>query len=97
MILFFVNQGMEKQAFRANLATYFMVLNLVAIVSFALGGIMTVEVFRYTLWLLPAMIVGAATGIKLSHKVDESLFHKIALLVVTVAGLLSTASGLGIL
>lgn len=97
IILFFVNQGMEKQNFRANLVTYFTVLNISAIVSFILGGIMTAEVFRYALWFSPAMIVGAATGIKLTHRVNDKLFRNIALLVVTIAGLLSIASGLGIL
>ena len=97
VILFFVNQGVEKQTFRANLAAYFTVLALVTIPAFALGGIITTAVIKYAIWFLPATIFGAITGIKLAHKVEEKLFRNIALIVVTIAGLLSIASGLGIL
>jgi uncharacterized membrane protein YfcA len=59
--------------------------------------VITAEVLQYSLWLLPATILGALTGIKLAHKVKETLFRNFALIVVTIAGLLSIASGLGIL
>lgn len=97
VILFFVNQGVEKQVFRANLVAYFTVLSLATIPVFVLGGIITKEVINHVLWFLPAMIIGVIAGIKLAHKVDEKLFRNLALIIVTIAGLLSIASGLGIL
>lgn len=97
VILFFVNQGVEKQAFRANLVAYFMVLSSATVFAFALGGVITTAVINYAIWFLPATILGAITGIKLTHKVDEKMFRNIALIIVTIAGLLSIASGLGIL
>lgn len=97
IILFFVNQGVEKQVFRANLVAYFTVLSLATIPVFVLGGIITKEVINHVLWFLPAMIIGVIAGIKLAHKVDEKLFRNLALIIVTIAGLLSIASGLGIL
>jgi len=97
VILFFVNQGVEKQTFRANLVAYFMVLSLATISAFTLGGVITTEVIKYAIWFLPATIFGAIIGIKLAYKVDEKLFRNIALIIVTIAGLLSIASGLGIL
>ncbi len=95
--LFFANQGMEKQSFRANLMAHAVVLTSAAVPTFMLGGLITTEVIEYTIWFLPALILGAITGIKLSHKVDEKLFRKIILTIITVAGLFSIASGLGIL
>lgn len=97
VILFFVNQGVEKQVFRANLVAYFTVLSLATIPVFVLGGIITKEVINHVLWFLPAMIIGVIAGIKLAHKVKETLFRNLALIIVTIAGLLSIASGLGIL
>jgi len=95
--LFFANQGMEKQNFRANLMAHAVVLTSAAVPTFMLGGIITTEVIQYTIWFLPALILGAIIGIKLSRKVDEKLFRNIILTIITVAGLFSIASGLGIL
>ncbi len=95
--LFFANQDMEKQSFRANLMAHAVVLTSVAVPTFMLSGIITTEVIRYTIWFLPALILGAITGIKLSQKVDEKLFRNIILTIIIVAGLFSIVSGLGIL
>lgn len=94
--LFFANQGMEKHTLRANLVTHAVVLTSVAIPTFMLGGIVTTEVIKYTIWFLPALILGTIIGIKLAHKVNETLFRNTILTVIIVAGLLSIASGLGI-
>jgi len=97
VILFFTNQGVKKRVFRANLVAYFMVLSLVTISSFILGGLITPEVIKYVILFLPTTIFGVTIGIKLAHKVEEKLFQDIALILVIVAGLLSIVSGLGIL
>jgi len=96
VIIFFTNQGLKKQVFRANLVAYFMAMSLVAISSFTAGGLITTEVIRYTILFLPAMIFGVAIGIKLVHRVEEKLFQNIVLIVVIIAGVLSVISGLGI-
>ena len=97
VILFFANQGIEKQTFRANLVAYFIVLGLAAILAFVIGGVITTEVINYALWLLPSTILGVMTGIKLVPRVSEKLFRNIALILVIIAGLLSVLSGIGIL
>ena len=97
VILFFTNQDVEKQVFRANLVAYFMSLSLIAFPSYFLSGLITMEVIEYTILFLPAMILGAIIGIKLVHKIEEKLFRKIALIIVIIAGVLSVVSGLGIL
>ena len=96
VILFFVNQGVDKQTFRANLVAYYLVVSLVVILAFVLSGVITTTVIQYAIWFLPATLLGTITGIKLAHKIDEKLFRKIALIVVTIAALSSIASGLGI-
>ncbi|TET58673.1 hypothetical protein E3J48_08660 [Candidatus Aerophobetes bacterium] len=97
VILFFTNQGISKRVFRASIAAYFMVLTLATIPIFAIGGLMTQEVITYTILFMPAVIIGALTGIVAAHKVGEELFKKIALVLVIFAGLLAIASGLGVL
>jgi len=96
IILFFTNQGVTKRVFRANVVAYFIVLDLATVFAFVLSGLITEEVINYAILLIPALIFGTFTGIKLVHKVDEKLFRNITLLVVTIAGLVSIASGLGL-
>lgn len=96
VILFFVNQGIEKRVFRANLVAFYMITSLLIIAGFVFSGIITREVINYAIWLLPATIVGTITGIKFTRQVDEKLFRNIALIVVMIAALSSIASGLGL-
>ena len=96
VILFFVNQGIEKRVFRANLVAYYMVSSVLTILSFIFSGVITREVMNYTLWLFPATVVGSITGIKLAHKVNEKLFRRAALIIIMIAAFTSIASGLGI-
>lgn len=97
VILFFANQGVEKQVFRANLAVYFVVLNLATITAYSLGGLMTTMVVTYAGLFLPALILGSLAGIRLAHRVEETLFRRVTLIVVIIAGLVSIGSGLGLL
>lgn len=97
VILFFSNQDVEKRIFRVNLATYFLVLNAITFPTQWIGGLLTREVFTYALWFLPALALGSWAGIKLSHRIREDLFRKIALVIVAIAGMLSVITGLGIL
>ena len=97
VILFLLNQGVEKQTFRANLVVYFAMTNSAAIIAHAFAGIIVREVFNYTLWFLPTAILGTLVGIKLALKASEKVFRNVALVIIIIAGLLSIASGLGIL
>ncbi|MFC1555773.1 sulfite exporter TauE/SafE family protein [candidate division KSB1 bacterium] len=96
VIFFLVNQGVEKQAFRANFAAFIMVMNISAALNYSIGGLFTAEVFGVAFWLFPAVIAGGLIGIWLSRRVNEIVFKKIALIIVTIGGLSSALSGLGL-
>jgi uncharacterized membrane protein YfcA len=95
-ILFFSNQGTEKQVFRANLTLFFTLLSLTAVTSQVFGGLLTKEILTYCVWFLPAMLLGVFTGVKLAHRASEAVFRKITLTVVGLTGLTAVISGLGI-
>ena len=97
VILFFNNQGIEKTIFRANLATYFLALNLLTFPTQWFGGLLTREVLIYALAFLPAMAAGSWAGIKLSGKINERLFRTVSLALVAATGLVSVATGLRLL
>jgi len=94
VILFFTNQGLKKNTFRANLVAYFMVLNFATLAFFYYRGFITPDVIRYSVWLLPSMVAGALAGIALSTKVDERVFRTIALVIVIIAGLIAAGRGI---
>jgi uncharacterized membrane protein YfcA len=97
VILFLANQGMEKQAFRANLIGYFTVLSVVTVAALSVEGVITTSTIQFVLISVPGMAIGALTGVALAGRVKEKLFRRIALSIVAAAGVLSIASGLDIL
>lgn len=96
VILFFTNQGMPKQVFRANIAAYFVFLNTVTVPAHVISGLFTGEALRYALLFLPTLAAGKFLGSFLSYKVPEALFHRVVLVVVFCSGLLAITSGLGL-
>jgi hypothetical protein len=96
VIIFFTNQGMSKNVFRANLIAYFLTLNIFSIPVFFLNGLMTGEVLTHSLYYLPGLLAGAVAGNAMTHKVPEDRFRKIALVVILLSGVLSILSGMNV-
>lgn len=94
VVLFFANQGVDPKEFRANLVFYFQVLNLIALPSFAIGGILTRDVLMLSLGLLPGALAGVGVGIWLAPRIAVALFRRISLVVVLLAGVGAVVSGL---
>jgi uncharacterized membrane protein YfcA len=96
-VIFYTGQGVEKQAFRANLAAFFIIQALFSIPTYIAGHLFTGTVVTYILLLLPALVIGGALGIKLAQRFDEGVFRRVTLWMVLATGLLSIASGLHII
>lgn len=94
VILFFSNQAVDKEQFRANLSFYFFVLNFLTVPIYFIVGIITWEVIKTVTIFLPALIAGSAAGILFSRKVNEVHFRRIALVLVAMGGISSLVSGL---
>ncbi len=94
VILFFANQGWDKEVFRANIISFFFGLNVVTLGSYIAGGLITKPVLIHSAVFLPAMALGALVGIRFAHKVSQLIFTRIALTLVTAAGVTSLLSGL---
>ncbi|WP_172195069.1 sulfite exporter TauE/SafE family protein [Saccharibacillus qingshengii] len=96
LALILSNQGMSKQAFRANLALNGVVLNIVSVLSFAAGGLLDSGTGHFLLWTLPAMGLGAWAGARAVSRFDEARFKQVSLWLILVSGLWTALSGLGI-
>ncbi len=94
VILFLSNQRVGKVHFRANLVTYFFLLNIITFVIFYVTGVLTGEILILSIMLVPPLPVGIIIGEYLSHKVSEDWFRRIALILVMIAGLTALFTGL---
>ncbi len=94
LVLFLRNQEVEKQTFRANLTSYFLILNVFTIPTYFLGGLITSEVISYSAYVLPGLVLGAFVGVKLGNKFDEELFRRLTLGLIIVTGILSIITGI---
>ena len=97
MILFFTNQGMAKQTFRANLVLYFTCVGLVAVLSLLVGGLISEEVLILWAGLLPAVAIGTLTGMWLARRTNQARFRQITLGVLILTGVAAITSGLNLI
>ncbi|MFC0472270.1 sulfite exporter TauE/SafE family protein [Halalkalibacter kiskunsagensis] len=86
VVLFLTNQGENKTAFRANLTSFSLILNIITIATFFVGGLINKEVMTYVFWFFPALFVGTFLGIKIASKVEQALFRKITLGLIIISG-----------
>jgi hypothetical protein len=94
VILFLAHTGVEKRVFRASLIAYFTLLGLTAIPTYILHGLINERSLIWILLLLPSMALGALLGARLSRRIEETVFRRIALLITLASGALSIAIGL---
>ncbi len=94
VILFFANQKVARHQFRASLAAYFLLLNIISVPAFIAGGLLTGETALNTLYLFPAVVLGVLLGIKLADAVSDERFRFLALIALGVLGIFSIVSGL---
>jgi len=97
VILFFTNQGMAKQTFRANLVLYFTCVGLVTVLSLLVGGLINEEVLVRWAGLLPAVALGTLAGMWLARRIDQARFRQITLGVLILTGVAAITSGLNLL
>jgi hypothetical protein len=94
VILFFINQDCDKSAFRANITLLYTILGLASFLGYIKGDLITGEIIKYSLILLAPLALGILAGMKLVQRVNETLFRRIALVILIVSGLTSIWTGL---
>lgn len=92
VVLFLTNQNTDKDVFRANLTFYGIATNIFAIMIFIAEDIVNASVLSFTILYLPALIIGVFGGIMLSAKINETLFKKLTIYLITCLGLYTAIS-----
>ena len=87
--LFLINQRWAKDTFRTSLALFFLTLQAFAIVSLAIGGILTFETLVMSVALWPSVLLGYALAVRVLPHIPQEAFLRIATVVVMATGLLA--------
>ena len=94
VILFFINQDCDKLTFRANITLFYVMQSTVSFLGYTQSSLMTGDVTKYSLLFFIPMTLGIIAGMKCTHRVNEVLFKKMALMILMVSGIASIYTGL---
>ena len=87
-------RGWEKDARRAVLQGFNLSILVFALVSLAVAGLLTVELWKLFLLAVPATMLGAWAGRRLYGKLDTARFGRVVLVLLIVGGVSLVVSGM---
>lgn len=73
--------------FKSNLQGYFIISSIAVVVSHALNGNLTPEVWRLFWWTTPFIAVGLIAGLSLDRLLNPATFRRIVLVLLVVMGI----------
>lgn len=94
LALFLLNQGWEKENFRATMAIYFVFCGTASSIALGLSGVLTSDRLLASLSFLPVLAAGIYLGIRIFPHINARLFRLIAIGIILVAGLIIVATSL---
>ncbi len=92
--LFFLGTERGAHVSRASMMACFLALDLVAVASFGVGGLIDRDVLMTVLFCLPALAIGSWIGHRMFHGSDTSKFRTRVLWILLVLALVTAARGL---
>lgn len=72
-----------------------MLTNIITLPFLYWGGLLTPQVFQYAAAILPTILIGVIgilLGSKVGTKMDNSLFHRLSLILIFLMGVMSIIS-----
>jgi len=90
VVLFLVNQGWDKESFRASISAYFFLTNMVSLTSLTIAGAINWEMLGAALALVPGCLIGFYLGVKLLPRVNAAIFNRMSILIVMTTGAFAT-------
>lgn len=87
--LFLANQNMPRDAFRANLTSYFFLLDSFMIAWLYWNDVMNISIVRDAAILFPATLTGTLIGLYFGRRIPEQAFrHTIFIVLLIMGGML---------
>lgn len=88
-VIIYLNRKIrDKREFRATLVFYLLVANTWQSIALFYTRLINMEVVRFTLYLLPAFVIGSLIGSVLHIKINQVIFNRIIALVLLITGVL---------
>jgi uncharacterized protein len=85
VIAYWLGSSKDATIIRASIILYFAISTAIAIVSYLVGGVLTVTVLKLALVVAPAYALGLFLGARLFGVADESFFRRICYALIAVA------------
>ena len=70
------------QTIRANIFIYFAVTSVIAVISYAIGGVFSRELIPVLVPMIPSYAIGLAAGGRFFGKADPKLFRIVAVILI---------------
>ena len=94
VLILLSNSSMKRDTFRTTIVSYFLVMNIVAIIGYLLAGTFTTFVgISIGLMIIPSILF-CLLGVWLSRRVSDKLFSRVMLFVLLFMGLNLIINGL---
>jgi uncharacterized membrane protein YfcA len=87
-VLYLKMRGLEKGAFRATIASIFLIDGGVRMVGYASTGLFTNQVLSLIMILLPVLLIAMYAGNHLHVKIDQVRFNQIISIMLMISGLM---------
>ena len=76
----------DSHSFKANICTVFVIENTLRIVLYTVWGLLTFDVLRQAVVLLPFMLIGLGNGMLSGKFLDEKIVRKLVIVMLIVSG-----------
>ena len=80
-------QKLPKNTQRGTYEPFIFITSIMAVISFAIAGLFTLQIFYDLLLTIPALIIGSFLGMKIYHVIDGEVFQKTILGLIFIAGI----------
>lgn len=76
----------DSHSFKANICIVFLIENTFRIILYAVWGIITLDVLKHVMILIPCMIIGLMLGILSGRVLDEKIVKKLVIVMLIISG-----------
>ena len=77
----------DSSSFKANICVVFFVENTLRIILYALWGIITLDILKQAIILMPLMLIGLVLGMLSGKLLDEKLVKKVVIVMLIISGI----------
>lgn len=84
----------DSSSFKANICVVFLVENTFRIILYALWDIITFDIFKQAVILIPLMLIGLVLGMLSVKYLDEKIIRKLVIIMLIISGIALTLNNL---